>query len=158
VVCVENIENPNRCRFELRPNHSLSWLQAKWMIGSLICVALIIGGGFFLLGYTLVLPFSGLEVALVAGAMWVCLKRSECREIVSIGSDQITILREGARTQETQQLPRAWARVELSRPDYRWYPSRLLLRAHARSIEVGTFLTEEERQNLARELRIALLG
>lgn len=158
MVCVEVKERPNGYRFELRPNHSLSWSQAKWMIGLLACVALIIGGGFFLLGYTLVLPFSGFEVALVAGAMRVCLKRSECREIVSIGGDEITILREGARTPETQRLPRAWARVELRRPDYRWYPSRLVLRSHARSIEMGAFLTEEERKSLARELRTALVG
>jgi uncharacterized membrane protein len=142
-------------RFELRPNQSLSRVEAKCLIGFVGCITLLIGGGFFWLGYTLVLPFSGLEAALVGGALWLCLKRGERREIVEISDDHITISQHDARLR-TQRLPRAWARVEILRPPYRWYPSQLRVRSHGQAVELGSFLTEDERLRLAQTLRTAL--
>jgi uncharacterized membrane protein len=56
------------------------------------------------------------------------------------------------RLEEEHRFQRAWARILLLRDPSGWYPSRLLLRSHGRSIEIGPWLVEDERLELAEEL------
>ena len=37
------------------------------------------------------------------------------------------------------------------------YPSRLTIRSHGRAVEIGSYLADKERENLALELRQAML-
>jgi uncharacterized membrane protein len=54
---------------------------------------------------------------------------------------------------ETQ---RTWAQVHLLAPKIRWYPSRLVLRSHGKMMELGGFLSESERRQLAGQLQRAM--
>jgi uncharacterized membrane protein len=60
--------------------------------------------------------------------------------------------RERARVAEVV-FPRHWAQVKLRRPASRLHPSRLTIESHGRQCELGSFLTEEERSGLARQLQ-----
>ena len=42
--------------------------------------------------------------------------------------------------------------MELERTRNSWYPARLVIRSHGREVELGRFLNEEEREQLAMEL------
>jgi uncharacterized membrane protein len=50
------------------------------------------------------------------------------------------------------EFARGWVRVELSRGAERWYPRRLWIGASGRRVEIGAFLIEEEKAELAAEL------
>ena len=45
-----------------------------------------------------------------------------------------------------------WARLSLQPGRWRGAPSRLLVRSHGREVEIGAFLNDEERRDLARRL------
>ncbi|TDJ48448.1 MAG: DUF2244 domain-containing protein [Gammaproteobacteria bacterium] len=46
------------------------------------------------------------------------------------------------------EFSRYWTQVRLVRPKVTYWPSRLLLRSKGRSIEIGSFLTDDERDGL----------
>jgi uncharacterized membrane protein len=55
-------------------------------------------------------------------------------------------------------FPRHWARVKIRRPKSRLHRGQLVIESHGRSCEVGQFLSEEERHQLAAELRRLIGG
>lgn len=133
----------------------MTWREAKQVLAAVAVVELMIGGAFFWAGMTLVLPFSGLEVLVLGLAFYHCLLRNARREVVRVDDGRVVIERGRSRVLESLEFPRAWVRVVLE-PGKGWYPSQLKLRSHGRELEIGEFLTEEERVSLARELRAAI--
>ena len=156
MVDIQQHANTLQCRFILRPNRSLSWRGSLLFYFSLVIISSGIAIGLTLLGFWLVLPFTGLEMlALGIGLYVVACRCYEC-EVISINGDSIRIERGRDYPREQWTLGRMWARVVLERCPRAWYPSRLLIRSHGRSVEVGRFLDEEERQRLADELTRSL--
>lgn len=148
--------DPPGSRFVIRPNHSLTWHEARVVLAGVAAVGLTIGTAFCSVGLPLVLPFSGLEVLGVAAAFYYCQHRALAREVVSIDENKVTV--ESGRTRPTtaHAFQRAWVRVVLDRSADGWYPSRLKLCSHGRELEIGGFLNEEERLELARRLSLAV--
>lgn len=99
-------------------------------------------------GFWPVVPFAGLELFALGLALGLSMKRGRYRECVSVYDDRIVIERGAGKIEERLELPRHWTRVELVRARWRGHPSRLLLRCHDKSWEVGKVLTETERQSL----------
>ena len=156
MVDIQQHADTLQCRFILRPNRSLSWQGLLLFYFSLFIISSAIAIGLTLLGFWLVLPFAGLEMlALGIGLYVVACRCYEC-EVISINDDSIRIERGRDYPREQWTLGRMWAHVVLERCPRAWYPSRLLLRSHGRSVEVGRFLDEEERQRLADELTRSL--
>ena len=92
----------------------------------------------------------GAEKGLVA-EMAVVDQEVEC-EVIYVAADSIRIERGRYGPRERWVMGRTWARVVLKVCPRQWYPSRLLIRAHGRTVEIGRFLVEEEREKLARDL------
>ena len=115
-----------------------------------------VGVWFFIMGLTLILPFSGIEVLALGAAFYVTAWRGGVQEVISIDKDSI-VVESGRHSPERREIfQRAWAKVVLEQSWNSWYPSRLLIRSHGRQLEVGRFLNEQERQGLALELYNAL--
>jgi uncharacterized membrane protein len=121
---------------------------------SLCCLG--IGVLFALYGYWPVLPFAGLEVIVLGIAFYRCLSRSQLREVVTVGSEVVSVEKGRQQPQQRWECPRAWARVVLEHAPIAWYPRRLTVAFQGRRVEIGQFLNEEERGVLADELRQAL--
>lgn len=143
-------------RFILRPDRSLSWQGNLVFVGSVAAIALTIGIGFAVIGLWLVLPFAGLEVALLTLGLYLTVLRRHQVEVVSVRPDAVEISkgveRPGSGPRETTSFPRAWVRVAYRRAEHPWYPCRLVLGAHGREIEIGGFLHEAERRRCATAL------
>ncbi len=145
-------ENPPHRRFVICPNRSLSWNEAKVVVAVIAGFTLMVGISLAAMGYLLVLPFSGLEALAVAAAFYYVQRQGEVREVVTIDADTVVIER-GRQEPETRvEFQRPWASVKLELSPLRWHPSRLTIRSHGRYIEVGHFLTDGERRDLARQL------
>jgi uncharacterized membrane protein len=114
---------------------------------------LAVGIFFALHGFWPVLPFAGLEIAVLGIAFYVCLVRSQLREVVSINTELVTVDKGRREPQEHWECPRAWARINLERSSIAWYPSRLSVAFQGKRVVIGSFLNEKERCLLAGELQ-----
>ncbi len=143
--------------FTVEPNRNLSWQQSKWLFLFLAgCVGLV-SLYFASLGAWLVLPFTGLEVLIIGGAIYAQSCCAHRREIIRIDPAHIEII--GSRRRDAgRRFPRAWSRVVQSHDRSGWYPSRLLIGSHGQFVEIGKSLIEEEREQLANQLRCAIEG
>ena len=108
------------------------------------------------------LVFWGLLPFLAAAiwGIWHALSRSyrqgELIEVLIIARDRVSLRRRSPDGKEqTWQANPYWVRVTLY-PTGGPVPDYLTLTGEGREVELGAFLTEEERKQLARELRVAL--
>ncbi|MBT8446714.1 MAG: DUF2244 domain-containing protein [Gammaproteobacteria bacterium] len=145
-------EHEPQQRFVICPNRSLTWREAKIVVAVIAGFTLMVGVTMAAMGYLLVLPFSGLEALAVAAAFYYVQRQGEVREVVTIDDDTVVVER-GRQAPETRvEFQRPWASVRLENSPLRWHPSRLTIRSHGHYIEVGHFLTDGERRDLARQL------
>lgn len=143
--------------FELRPNSSLTPRAAAWFYGSLVAVLLCVAIGCTVLGFWPVLPFAGLEAALLIGAVHWVQRRGKAREYIRVDAASVVVEkclpgRRGDDTSVAYAFQRPWTRVELRRGQPAHWPSRLLFSSRGRSVEVGAFLTDGERRGLKNRL------
>jgi uncharacterized membrane protein len=138
--------------FELRPNCSLDSRSAILFYLSIVAVCLPIAVVAMLAGLWPILPFAGLELAGVAAALAVSLRRGRRREVIRIDERDVTVARSDGDRQEQFRFPRPWTRVQLSVASVPAWPSRLLVGSMGRTVEVGHFLTESERRRLGARL------
>lgn len=142
------------CQFEITPNSSLSWRETVIFFCGISTVSMTIAVSLAMQGLWLVVPFSGLELIALGGALYYVGLRNQSREIVALTGETIYIRFEnriGKRIRD-HRLQRAWARVDLRRSTHRGHPQQLLICSHGQEIEIGQILTDDERRYLAREL------
>ncbi len=140
-------------RIELAPNCSLTEHSARWFVGGLAAVTFAVAGYFALQGLWPILPFAGLEIALLWWAVRASMRAGQRRELILITDDSVVIERHGSTKPSRTVFARHWATVKLRDPPVAQHPSRLVIESHGRACEVGRFLTEEERLGLAGRLR-----
>lgn len=138
---------------ELTPRCSLTPAAARMFLGIVGATTLAVAAVFTLQGFWPVLPFAGLEVALLAWAVRTSMRAGSERETITIGEQWITVRRSGRAGEYSAVFPRHWSRVKLHAPSTALHPSRLTLESHGRACEVGRFLTEDERRGLAARLK-----
>ncbi len=134
----------------------MSWRANLVFYSGILAVSLGAALTLGLMGYWLILPFTGLEMIGLGWALYAVSKQCHRCEVIRIGPQQITIERGWHRPAECRSLPRDWARVELQGSGRGWRPSRLLIRARGCAEEVGRFLNDDERLGLAADLKQAL--
>ena len=140
-------------RIILTPNRSWSWRANLIFLGVLGSVCLVIGTAFFLQGLWLVLPFSVLEVSLVGVALYYCVRRTHRQEVLTFSEDELLIERGRRRPEKRHVFKRLFARIFVRRPRHPWYPIRIAVRSHGREVEVGDFLSPEDKDLLITELK-----
>jgi uncharacterized membrane protein len=140
-------------RIELAPNCSLTPTGAKLFFVSICLFSLAFSLFFACLGFWPVLPFWGLEMLALGFCLHASMRRRRYTQTVTITDSQISLVTRSRRGEAKQEFARHWAKVRLRTPRTRLYPSRLMIESRGRAIEVGSFLTEEERCVLATRLR-----
>jgi uncharacterized membrane protein len=138
-------------RFELLPNRSSSWLQTKRFLAAVVLFNGVVAATFVSRGLWVVAPFSGLEVLALAVGLYCSARATYRREVILVTRERVVVLRGHHRVRSRDEWPRAWARLQ-------WQPSpagqrgRLFLGSRGRFFEVGAFLVDAERRQLASEL------
>lgn len=140
------------CCYILRPNHSLSWKASKLWFATIAGVVLAVALAFTLSGLWPILPFAGLELALLGYCFYRCAVNAQNCEVITVDTKVVKVEKGRRRPEDRWDLPRPWAAVAIERHGVRGHPSRLFLRSHGRRVELGTFLNEDERRDLALEL------
>jgi len=135
-----------------RPNHSLSVAGRRRLFVATATASGLIAFAFSCFGAWPVIPFAGLELAL----LWWALLRTESAaddfETITLESGHLTIeKRHGARVERHEFQP-YWARLQYVKPPGQ-NGHRLLISSHGKQVEVGSLLTEEQKMALAKELK-----
>ena len=131
------------------PHRSLSPEGFKWLMRAVIAANVVIGLPLFLLGAWPVFGFMGLDVLL----LWYLFKRSYLdarRSETFVLTDHELIIDRVAPDGEREQsrLDAYWLRVEAG--------ERLVLASRGNRVVVGRFLSPDERDALAEQLKAAL--
>jgi len=140
-------------RIEICPNCALSVRAAQCFFAGACIVPLGVAGVLALKGFWPILPFAGLELAVLAWALKISLERRFHRQTITVSEVDVSIDTSARGRSEHVVFPRHWAQVKLRRPAARLHPSRLIIESHGRQCELGSFLTEEERRGLAQRLQ-----
>ena len=143
-------------RIEIRPNCSLSVRGARCFFVGVCVVPLGLGGVFAVKGFWPILPFAGLEMALLAWALRAALERRFHSQTITVSEADVSIESRASGRSDRVVFPRHWAQVKLRRPAASLHPSRLTIESHGRQCELGSFLTEEERRGLALRLQFLI--
>jgi uncharacterized membrane protein len=143
--------------FDLAPHCSLSTRGAVVFFGSVCLATLGVAGIATALGFWPVLPFAGAEMLLLGWALRSNMQRRFERESIDVSDTEVVI--EYARGNPRRVVfPRHWARVKIRHPKSPLHHGQLVIESHGRAYEVGKFLTEQERGQLAAELRRLIGG
>jgi uncharacterized membrane protein len=141
--------------FHSQPNCSLSQRERRHVFMLIAIVTLLIASVFSWLGYWLILPFAGLEIGVLAWAFESIGKRVCDYETLQIRGDEILVESRQGNKLERRTLNSHWAQLVLvgAKPGRR---VELALRSHGQKTEIGLFLTDDERLELAAELQARL--
>jgi len=140
-------------RIEICPNCSLSVRGAQVFFAAACVVPCGVGAFLACKGFWPILPFAGLEMALLGWALRLSLERRFHRQTITVSEADVSIESRWRERCARVVFPRHWAQVKLRRPAAMQYPSRLTIESHGRQCELGSFLTEEERRGLALRLQ-----
>ncbi len=140
---------------ELTPHRSLP-PRGFMLLMALICVVSFLAGlAFYAIGAWPVVGFLGLDVLLIYLAFRASYRSARVVETLRLTHSALTV-RHTDRWGRSQscRLQAAWLQILMDDPPE--HDSQLTLRSHGRSLTIGSFLTAEERLDLARALRRAL--
>jgi uncharacterized membrane protein len=135
--------------YTARRNNSLSSIGRRFVFGFILTVSLGIAVAFSLVfGAWPILPFAGIEMAVLYLAFRYIDRHAGDYERITIRGDSVAVeVREGSRVTR-QELNRCWAQVVCEGGH-----ARLALRSHGREVEVGRHLSDDQRAEMALELR-----
>lgn len=110
---------------------------------------------FVLRGAWPVMPFMGLDVALLAWAFHASRVAAKREEHVVLTPSVLSIERRPPKgTPSVVRLNPYWAHVQMEEPPDHW--SQLTVWSHGKGVRIGTFLPPQERASFAETLKAAL--
>lgn len=139
-------------RFILRPQRSATWRDNLWLVAAVAVLAVPIALYWTAFGFWPVLLVCALHLLALTWALYKVSHALLAREVVTVGPEQITIEAGHREVERRFELTRAWAQVRLRTGPRRRY-NTLVLRSAGRAVELGRFLTDDEREQLAGELK-----
>jgi len=135
----------------VRPNRTLTLRGMTVLFAGLTVVVLTIGVGFTLAGAWPVLPFAGLELALVGAVLYRLFRHADDHDRIMIDRERVTVIRQRGRCEWRDEFQRYWTKVTLER-GRSWYPSRLKVGSHGRFVVIAAGVNEKEREALSTAL------
>ena len=133
-----------------RPNRSLGVAGRRWALGVMAATTLGVAAGATAFGAWPVMPFAGLEIALLAFAFRVLGEHDADFERLEIGEHEVRVEAREARRITRFVAHRPWARVEMRSSGHR---CTLRLAYAGRTVPLGRMLSDEGRRRLAEAIR-----
>ncbi len=139
----------------LHPHTSLGPDSFLVLMATLCVISFGAGAAFMLAGAWPVLGFLGLDILLIYYAFRVSYHRARMYETVRLTENELAVEKVDPKGRTVRwEFQPYWLRVgveESSRRD-----AALTLRSHGKTLEIGAFLTPEEKRDVARALEVEL--
>ena len=137
----------------LRPNKSWSWHANIVFLCVFMAISLAISTGFLLAGAWLILPFSILEISFVSACLYYCVRQCSRQEVITVSNHEVIIEAGVSRPNNQKTFQRAWAKFFVQKPQRPWETTKLSIRSHGQSTEIGSFLNRTDKEDLVSQLR-----
>lgn len=132
------------------PNRSLGAAGRRWFLGAMAATTFGVAAGATALGAWPVMPFAGLEIALLMFAFHLLGQHDADFEHLEVGEHEVRVECRDARSVTRFIAHRPWARLVVRDRGAR---CTLGLAYAGRTVPVGRLLSDEGRRRLAQELR-----
>ena len=127
--------------------------KTRWRIfGLLATVSLTLAIAFAAAGAWMVLPYSVLELGILAGAFHYIERRAMEWERLTVSGDRVIVERCNGSTRERREWNRPWVRAEVVESRF-GRPGRLLLCCGTEKWQFGDALADRDRSAIAKELK-----
>ncbi|GAB4198020.1 MAG: hypothetical protein Tsb002_32670 [Wenzhouxiangellaceae bacterium] len=157
MVSLDSTTSPACVTVLAQANLSISAERLLTIFIALSLVALAIAGGLTLLGYWPVLLFALIHQSVVGWALWYAWRSHWIREWIVVGANGARVVRIDHRGRHEWHHDNDWLRiVRAGEPARHSRNPRLYLRSSSGQTEIGAFLTDTERDQLARALHESL--
>jgi uncharacterized membrane protein len=142
----------------LTPHRSLGPRGFFILMALISSISFIAGVIFFAVGAWPVVGFFGLDVLLIYGAFKLNYHAGMQHEIIKINGEQLEITRVSPSGRSKKwHFNRYWVRVEhFLDPEEEYENQPLILTSHGRTLEIGSFLSNDEKHEFSGVLRDAL--
>lgn len=94
--------------FVVKPNQAMSWPSLMLVFAGIATVTLTIGVSFYLIGLTLILPFSGIEILALGAALYITSCNGDVQEVIVINRDTIVVERGRRGPEQREIFQRPW--------------------------------------------------
>lgn len=138
----------------LRPRRSADPRVAYSFCAILGCIWFCAGTIISMMGGWPVIGFFGAEFIVVAGMVHVFIRHSEVLETIAITANDVTVVRKALGREETKTFPASWAQIHYTASSEISTP--LEIRSHGEGIEIGKFLSKNEKNKTAGALNEGL--
>ncbi|SDD83681.1 DUF2244 domain-containing protein [Aquimonas voraii] len=135
-------------RWVLKPNRSLDLRQARRFFALVVATSVLVSGYSWTQGNVFAPVFAVAELSVLALVFWVVWRRAERAEVISINPDRVSVNRVPELVEALSE-PTPWVRIEAR-------DGQLYLASRGRRVDVGRFLGEAEREQLAKDLEHGL--
>jgi uncharacterized membrane protein len=146
---------PDGTVITLLPNRSASWRETRLMLCVICGTTLAIGLLWAVSGAWVVLPFSGLEAALVAYVLYRVSYATYQRQVITVAADQVLVQTGAHFPKRSWVLDRARTHFAVTDAPHPLGPVGLRIVDANHSIELGGFLNREDKAEAVRALRRA---
>lgn len=141
-----------------QPNQSADWQTNKQLLLAMGLLSGLIATGFTLIGAWVILPFAGIEITALGGALYLVCRKLNMRHVLYFSGDQLVIEKGIRCPQRVWQLPRQTTSIIVERQNHPWDPIKINLCCHnehgaIEQISIGDFLNKEDSQLLLDALR-----
>ena len=141
----------NNFLIEISPNYSLRGWNRIIFLSSLAFICLSIGVFFFIMGAGLILPFAGLEVALVLSCFYISFRWSQQKEIIYISNDKVKLEKGRLFKEKTWEEFRSFVVLEVERDQHN--SDEFCFQSKGRRFYFGSFLNDDDKLILKNELK-----
>ena len=155
-----NIDKNNArgdARFLLTPNLSISWQGLILFYFCTCLVALTVGIFFLLQGLWLILPFSGMEMLALGLALYLTSLKAHQRQVITIEENRVRVEKGARNPDQSWEFDKVWVRVFNEFNTGSNKGRRLELGSHGIFVEIGEFLNNIEKDELAFELKDCII-
>lgn len=146
------MEPGRRFKLVLAPNSSLTWRQNLWVLASFVAVSLLVAVGMLLKGAWVILPFAGIELALLTFVLCNVQQRTRAREVIYIDERRIRIEKGLNTPQSCWSFCRPGVLIMVQPGGLVAAEQRICLCGDQGIIEVGEFLNPNDRARLVSDL------
>jgi uncharacterized membrane protein len=137
----------------LTPNASWSWQANLYLLYTLLAISLTVGIGFAAMGVWMILPYSILELSVLAICIYICVQKCNRQEVIRVEEHAVTVEKGIRRPSETFSYHRLWAKFVVKPPRHPWETETITIASHGKELELGGFLTRADKQLLIADLK-----
>jgi uncharacterized membrane protein len=144
-------------RIVLSPNCSISWRELILFYLLTCVVAFAVGIFFTLQGLWLVLPFSGIEIAALGICLYLTSRKVYRREVITLYRDRTRVEKGLYQAEQSWEFETPWIRLRKENSGPFKARRKLVLGSHGKYVEVGGFLDDLEKDELAFKLKDCII-